>query len=97
MALAKENIIVQPGVGGLGTGPHLEGIFLADKQFRTETGSNQVHVRGGVAALSGIELQRELADNSINPAEIFEFGADQLFLFPAPMSQRQISWREVAP
>jgi hypothetical protein len=98
MVLARGDIRVLDTAGGApGTGPHLEGIFLADGQFRTETGSNQVHVRGGVVALGGIDLRRDLPDNSQTPAEIFEFGADQLFLFPAPMSQRQISWREVAP
>ena len=98
MAVARGDIRVTDAAGGApGTGPHLEGIFLASGQFRTNPGSNQVHVRGGVAALSGIDLQRDLPVNSQTPAEIFEFGPDQFFLFPAPMSQRQISWREVAP
>jgi len=102
---SKGNIIVDSGVGG--AGPNLEGIYVADRQFRTGTKGldpsdpstdDQLWVRGTVAAYGGVDLQRDLGvGNSTTPAELFEFAPDLEFLFPEALGTRPMSWQEVAP
>lgn len=97
---SKGNIIVDQGVGG-GAGPNLEGIFVTDGQFQTGTSGSasdsQLWIRGTVAAYGGITLQRDLSDNSVTPAELFEFAPDLELLFPRVLGARSVNWQEVAP
>jgi len=94
----KGNIIVDPAVGGSADGvPELEGLFVADSEFKTGAGSSQLHVRGSVAGLSGILLQRDLDDDSQTPAEYFEYAPDLILNIPSSLKTSRYSWREVAP
>ncbi|MEW5995547.1 MAG: hypothetical protein AB1744_14280, partial [Candidatus Zixiibacteriota bacterium] len=100
LAIVGANILIDPSVGGAADGiPELEGFFLADNQFRTGLGSNQLHLRGAMAAYGGIALQRDLgaAANPTTPAELFEYAPDQVFLFPPKLSVRKMRWKEVPP
>lgn len=100
---AKDNIVVGDSVGGIQEATpvaDLEGIYFTDGQFRTGgTGTNdsQLHVRGSVAALDRVVMTRSLSDNTTTPAELFEYGPDQILLFPNQLKEENISWREVAP
>jgi len=91
------NIIVDPGVGG-GASANLEGIYVSDGTFQTGVASNQLWLRGNVAAYGGITLERDLGtDNTTTPAELFEFAPDLAILFPGKIAARSVSWQEVAP
>ena len=94
---SKGTIIVDPGVGG-GATANLEGIFVTDGAFQTGIASDQLWIRGTVAAYGGVSLQRDLgAANSTTPAELFEFAPDLALLFPQKLGVRSMSWLEVAP
>jgi hypothetical protein len=76
----------------------IEGIFLAEGQFRTGAGDNQLHIRGMVAAYDGIVLERDLlGDNVDEPAEVFEFAPDFVLTFPRDLTFKRLRWKEVAP
>ena len=88
----KGDILVDPSVD------NIEGIFLAESEFRTGVASSQLRVRGSVVAYEGISLQRDLgASNSNTPAEVFEYAPDIIATFPQVFTQRRIRWKEVAP
>lgn len=92
------NIVINSSVGGtVDEVPELEGIFLADNQIKTGSGNTQLHIRGSVASLSGTALERDLDDNSQNPAEFFEFAPDQILLFPSQLNIRKYQWKEISP
>ncbi len=92
------NVVVGPAVGGTADGaPELEGLFVADSEFRTGEGSSQLHVRGSVAGLSGVLLQRDLGDDSRTPAEYFEYAPDLILNVPSSLRTSEYDWREVAP
>lgn len=74
----------------------LEGIYLSDGSFTTGAGTSPLLVRGSVASYSGVTLGRSLNNNS-TPAEIFEYGPDQIMLFPEKLGYRRTKWMEVAP
>ena len=94
----KGNVIVDPAVGGTADGvPELEGLFMADSEFRTGEGSAQLHVRGSVVGLSGILLQRDLDDDSQTPAECFEYAPDLILNIPSSLKISKYNWQEVAP
>lgn len=76
----------------------IEGVFLAEGQFRTGEGDNQLHIRGMVAAYGGIVLERDLeGDNADEPAEVFEFAPDFILNFPRDLTFKRLRWKEVAP
>ena len=72
-------------------------MYLADLQFDTGLGNSQLHIRGSVVGRTSISLSRDLADNSLYAAEIFEYGIDQAFFFPLDLGSQRILWKEVAP
>jgi len=75
----------------------LEGIFYADGAFNSGTGSNPLGVRGSVVANS-ITLGRNLgANNDDTPAETFEFGEENMLLYPKDLVGVTVAWKEVAP
>jgi hypothetical protein len=85
-------------VAGTVTGsPSIEGMYIADTDFSTGLGTLQLHVRGSVASYGGITLQRDLPDDTVNPAELFEFAPDQVMLFPQKLMYKRTKWAEVAP
>lgn len=87
------NITIDPLVGGT---PSIEGIYLVSGSFNTGLGNTQLHTRGSIASFGGINLQRDLSNNT-SPAELFEFGPDQVLLFPSRLAFRRTKWVEVAP
>jgi hypothetical protein len=100
LAIANQDINIDPAV------TTLEGLYVADGTVSTGTLGPDVNdlgqdiplsVRGSVAAYTGINLQRDLADNSAIPAEFFEYAPDQILLFPSTLGVRRINWKEVAP
>jgi len=93
----KGNIIVDPSVSHP-TSPGLEGIFVAEGEFRTGVGTSQLWVRGSVAAYDGFLLERDLqAGNSTKPAEFFEYAPEIISVFPQVFTTRRMRWKEVAP
>lgn len=95
MVIADRNIIISPTVS------ELEGIYFTNEEFRTGTTSlaNDIalHVRGSVVAFDRIVPQRNLTSNDLTPAEVFEYGADQILSMPPCLGEQGISWGEVAP
>jgi len=102
LAIVSGDIVVDGTIGTLAYSsnptPHIEGLFYSSGSFETGTSTNQLKIRGSVAS-SQVTLagQRDLSDNSLYPAEIFEFGPDLLFNFPKALSDRELVWKEVEP
>jgi hypothetical protein len=103
MAVVSGNINVSSSVKGPQESPpvpDLEGIYFANGTFYTGSAGvasdAQLHVRGSVVAGS-FSLQRDLPNNSVTPGELFEYGPDQVMMFPSLLSRNQVIWREVAP
>ncbi len=92
---SKGNILLGPVV------TDLEGLYFADSTFQSGSlGADldaQLYVRGAVAAYEGLVLERDLPDDSTTPAEFFEYGLDQILLYPPSLGVRKIRWKEVAP
>ena len=68
----------------------------------------QLHVKGSLAGLGmdasgtlgindGVVFQRKLSDNTDKPGEIIEFAPDLILSWPPYLSDKNITWREVAP
>lgn len=99
LGVTSGNINIDPSVGG-GATANLEGVYVADGTFNTGTGGtktdSELWIRGSVAAYGGVNLQRELADNS-NPSELFEYAPDIELMFPTSLANKPSVWREVAP
>jgi hypothetical protein len=88
----KGDILVDPSVSSI------EGIFLAESEFKTGVASTQFNARGSVVAYEGVSLQRDLgASNANTPAEVFTYAPDIIATFPSVFTQRRIRWKEVAP
>jgi hypothetical protein len=93
----KGNITIDPTVSHP-TSPAIEGVYLAEGEFRTGAGTSQLHLRGAIAAYGGIVLERDLgADNDDTPAEYFEYAPDIIATFPQVFTSRRMRWKEVAP
>jgi len=93
----KGNIIVDPSVSHP-TAPGIEGVYLAEGEFRTGAGTNRLYVRGAVASYDGIVLERDLeGNNDDTPAEYFEYAPDIIATFPQVFTSRRMRWKEVAP
>ena len=88
----KGDILVDPSVD------NIEGIFLAESEFKTGIASTQFNARGSVVAYDGVVLERDLgASNANTPAEVFIYAPDIIATFPSVFTQRRIRWKEVAP
>ena len=93
----KGNIIVDPSVSHP-TDPGIEGVYLAEGEFRTGAGTSRLYVRGAVASYGGIVLERDLeGNNDDTPAEYFEYAPDIIATFPQVFTSRRMRWKEVAP
>ena len=91
LVIVKGTITINPTV------TQIKGIYETDAGFNTGLGTTQLHVRGSVVSYGGISLQRNLTDNSTQPAELFEFAPDQIALFPNKLGFRAKKQTEVAP
>lgn len=103
MAIVSGDIIISPKaeIDPLNPQPVFEGIFLAEGQVKTGTEGpaldGQLWIRGSVAAYGGVVLERDLTNNSLTPAEFFEYGPDLLFTFPRDLTSSRYKWKEIAP
>ena len=80
------------------SGAALEGVYVTDGVFATGAGSEQLHIRGFVAAHAGMNLERDLESaNQATPAELFENAPELIFTYPRALTLKRILWREVAP
>lgn len=93
VALTDKNINIKGDV------TDLQGFFLADGNISTGVSSTSLHVKGSVAALGELNLQRNLggALNQTTPSEYFEYDPAGAFLFPPKLSVEKTRWKEVAP
>lgn len=101
-AIVRGNLNIDPNVGepAPNTSPDIEGIFYAGGTFSTGTlGANkdkQLYIRGSAVA-NDFELQRDLANNTLFPGEVFKFGPDLLLGWPPFLSAKNIIWKEISP
>ena len=101
MAIVEGNIVIRrefkhPDADQI----ELEGIYFTENSFITEdNSSDQLWLRGILAAMGGLSLNRDLGLplNQDTPSELFEYGPELLFHFPAIFSNRKTIWREVSP
>ncbi|HEX6976868.1 MAG TPA: hypothetical protein VF185_00725 [Patescibacteria group bacterium] len=92
------NIIFDPTLTSNPGTPAAEGLFLADGVISTGLGASQLSIRGSLAGLSGINLQRDLgALNTTTPAEFIQYAPDFLFSYPRDLTRTRVIWREIAP
>ena len=95
MLISDGNININPDV------TNLEGIYVADEDFITgsngENLDDQLNVRGSVVAWSNVNLQRDLVNDHLYPAEKFTFAPDFMALYPPPFRVPRIRMNEVAP
>ena len=91
LVIVKGTITINPTV------TEIEGIYETDAGLTTGLGTTQLKVRGSVASYGGITLQRDLPDDTVTPAELFEFAPDQVVLFPQKLMFKRFKWAEVAP
>ncbi len=98
MAITNGNINIDPTLTAPAGKPALEGLFLADGVIHTGGGTNQLYVRGTLAGLGGISLERDLGNNNgSQPAEFIEYAPDLIFSYPRDLAKSRVIWREVAP
>ena len=101
MLISSGNIRIDPSVGAQVTQSDIEGVYFTDKQFDIPSNGpytdKELKVRGAVVAMDKIVMERSLTNNSLKPAETFEYGPDQLLLFPWRLGESQLNWKEVAP
>jgi len=98
MAIGSGDISFDPSLKGSGPAPAVEGLFLADGRIRTGAGTDQLYVRGSLAAQGGIVLERDLGvNNGLTPAELIEYAPDLVFSYPRNLTRTRVVWKEVAP
>ncbi|MDP1743905.1 MAG: hypothetical protein Q8L51_03935 [Candidatus Amesbacteria bacterium] len=101
--LAKGDITIDSQVGtdtGTGADPdtlpaHLEGIFLAGRNFNSGTGSKQLRIEGPVIGMSSVNFGRQL--NSAWPNEYVVFRPDIILNLPKQLLRQNHLWREARP
>jgi hypothetical protein len=100
--IARENIEINPNIGGSTTGvdpdgvqPNIEGVFFAQKRFKTGAGNKQLRIDGPVVGIEGVDLER--THTSQYPAEYFVFRPDILMTLPQHLLRRNNLWQEALP
>ncbi len=74
----------------------LQGIFISDNDFITESGATQLDVRGTVVAWGTTSFGRDLGTGNISsPAEKFTYRPDFLTNMPNKMKSFVMQWEEV--
>lgn len=95
---AKGNIYFHAEVGGSADGiAEIEGLFVADNTIYTGEGTSQLHIRGSLASMTNINLERDLDDDSTTPAEYIEYAPDLVINIPPSLRVSKYNWQEVAP
>lgn len=81
--------------------PNIEGILFAQGKVQSGTAGNgadgSLYIRGMVAGIGGINMERSLVDNSAGAGQYFKFAPDLLFNYPSFLTSKNVVWREVAP
>ena len=98
--LAQGDITIGPTVGDT-TNPKtrpadISGLFVADGRFLTGTGLNTLHIKGTVAGMQGVFLQRQVQSNEF-PAEFFEYDPEQVYRLPQLLRRKKINPDELIP
>lgn len=100
---AGGDINVSPTVTDSGTTKALTGIYYCEGHFRTgTTGTStdgKLSVLGSVAALQGVNLERDLGTvgNITDPSEVFGISLDLFLKYPTALTFKRPIWQEVAP
>ena len=89
--IASGNIAVSDSV------TNIEGVFVADGNFSSGSGDQPLTGEGIFIGWSGVTLGRNLADNSLTPAETFIYRPDLQLNAYRYLLWLNIAWREVAP
>lgn len=98
MTMVNGDIQISPTLTGAGINPAIEGLYMADNQFSTGNGNQQLRMRGCFGGFGGFNLGRDVGNsNSNTPAEIIEHDPRYLPKFPPVLNKDTIIWREVAP
>jgi hypothetical protein len=100
MAIVSGDIRVDPDVQHPIPGqPDLEGMFVADRNFISESSGEdtQLNIRGMVTAYGQVQLNKNLADNTTTPAELFTYAPDLIFNYPRSLTLKRTRWKEVTP
>jgi len=78
----------------------LDGLFVSNGTFTTESAGEesdvQINITGSITAWDGINLERDLPDNS-SPAEKIIYSPKNLLLPPSSFTHRKTNWEEVSP
>jgi hypothetical protein len=80
-----------------GSVTNLDGVFFAESEISTGEGNTQFTLNGSMVANTGISLERDLDDNSVTPAEVFNYSPEIVQLFPNIFKQTRMRWKEVVP
>ncbi|MCX6817151.1 MAG: hypothetical protein NTZ93_04775 [Candidatus Beckwithbacteria bacterium] len=89
--IASGNIEVEPSV------KNLQGVYIADEVIDTGGLTNPLQAEGIFVGWGGINLQRNLTDNSHLPAERFTYRGDLVVNAYRYLLKPHINWQEVAP
>lgn len=99
MAVVQRDIFVGDNIGGFGTSPHIEGILVSGGRFRSSSSgvSTQLRLRGVLVSNDSPVLNRSLPNNSMGPAELFQFAPDLYLRIPTNLTVHRLRWREADP
>lgn len=101
-AIVQGDIILDPNVSHPNN-PSLMGIYMADNQFKTGSGSGRLIVKGSIVGWGktispGIVLERDLeGDNGDTPAEKIIYDPGLSLTFPRELMRKGVTWKEIAP
>lgn len=90
-------IIASGSISAADSVTNIEGVFIADGNFSSGGGDQQLTGEGIFTGWSGVTLGRVLADNSLIPAEKFIYRPDLQLNAYRYLFWLNIAWREVAP
>ena len=99
--IVNGNIVVDDSIGTTvadSRDPQLEGVFIANKSFKTGSGSNKL-IAEGMFIASDFELNRDFdsSDNNAQPSELFLYAPRFLVSMPDEMLETVLRWQEVNP
>jgi len=72
-------------------------VYIADGMIETGALTNQLNAEGIFTGWNGFNLQRDLPDNSLLPAERFIYRPDLVRNAYHYLLKPKVSWQEVAP
>jgi len=82
--------------------PALQGLYIADRQFQTESGDDDVYMEGIFIAWDSANTGQSFVlrrddGNPDDAKEIFVHRPELLFSFPPELKRSNVSWEEVSP